>query len=246
MNKEYSIKEAANLLNINVQTLRRWDKSKLLTAQRRQFGKIGRFYYYENDLSDFLSNDFKNLLKVAWQWALSAKPVEIFDRFYCPDKGIFKGRSSRFSYDLSQNPKFAELYSLIAAITDEIGNNSFDHNLGNWPDVTGIFFGYNINQKKVILADRGQGFLKTLKQVRPELATYSEALKVAFTEFITGRAPEKRGNGLKYVKKIVLEYKFKLFLQTGDAILNLNKNNSNLQMEKGPDFIKGSFAIISF
>jgi len=246
MNREFTIKEMANKLAVDPQTLRRWDKSGRLKANRKQTGKISQYYYDENDVEDFLSTDFQVLFKLAKKWALNPNPPEILRRFYCPDKSIFKARLSRFEYDLSQNNNLAEIFPLIVAITGEIGNNSFDHNLGNWPDVLGTFFGYNIDEKKVILADRGQGILKTLRQVKPTLPDHLEALKVAFTEIISGRAPEARGNGLKYVRKVVVDYNFKLFFQSGDAVLSLSKINKALNIEKSGDFIKGTFAIINY
>jgi len=54
-----------------------------------------------------------------------------------------------------QKPALEQLSSLIVAITGEIGNNSFDHNLGKWPDEPGVFFGYDIAKGTVVLADRG-------------------------------------------------------------------------------------------
>ena len=33
---------------------------------------------------------------------------------------------------------------LIVAVAGEIGNNSFDHNLGKWPDSPGVFFGFDV------------------------------------------------------------------------------------------------------
>lgn len=246
MNRELTIKETANKLAVNVQTLRRWDKSGRLKAKRKKTGEISRYYYDENDVEDFLSTDFQALFKLAQKWALNPNPPEILRRFYCPDRSIFKARLSRFEYDLSQSAYLAEIFPLIVAIAGEIGNNSFDHNLGNWPDVTGAFFGYNIDEKKVVLADRGQGLLKTLRQVKPDLPNHSEALKVAFTEIISGRAPEARGNGLKYVREVVVDYNFKLFFQSGDAVLSLSKRNKALKIEKSRDFIKGAFAIINY
>ncbi|PIS42039.1 MAG: hypothetical protein COT24_05605 [Candidatus Kerfeldbacteria bacterium CG08_land_8_20_14_0_20_40_16] len=246
MNKEFSIKEAAILLDISIQTLRRWDKSGRFIAQRKKIGKVSRYYYRENDIEDLLATNFPSLLKVAKKWALDSAPPELPRRFYCPDSSIFKARLSGFEYNLSQDPKLAKIFPLIVAVTGEIGNNSFDHNLGNWPDVPGIFFGYNLNQKEVILADRGQGFLKTLQRVRPSLSDYSEALKVAFTEFLSGRSPEKRGNGLKYVREVVLNYHFKLFLQSGDAFLNLSKRNKTIKINTAQNFIQGSYTLISY
>lgn len=246
MNKEFSITETAKILAVNPQTLRRWDASGRLKARRKNTGKISRYYYYENDIEDFLSIDYRALYKIARQWAFSKTPFEIPRRFYCPDKSIFKARLSRFEYDLSQKANFTETFPLIVAIAGEIGNNSYDHNLGNWPDAAGAFFGYNIDERKVVLADRGQGLLKTLKQVRPDLSNHTDALKVAFTELISGRSPEARGNGLKYVRDVVLNYGFKLFFQSGDAVLNLGRKNKTLKIEKSQDFTRGAFALLSY
>lgn len=246
MNKEFSIKETANLLDVSVQTLRRWDKSGRFVAQRKKIGKTSRYYHREGDIEDFLATDFSSLLKVAKKWAFYSTPPELPRRFYCPDSSIFKARLSGFEYNLSQDSELTRIFPLIVAITGEIGNNSFDHNLGNWPDIPGIFFGYNLNQRRIILADRGQGFLKTLQRVRPNLSDYSEALRVAFTEFISGRSPEARGNGLKYVKEVVLNYNFKLFLQSGDAFLNLGKRKKSIKINKARNFIRGSYVLISY
>ena len=73
----------------------------------------------------------------------------------------------------------------------------------------------------IVLADRGVGVLATLRRIRPKLETDGEALQVAFTEFITGRAPEHRGNGLKYVKDALAKSGASLTFQSGDAILEL-------------------------
>jgi len=35
----------------------------------------------------------------------------------------------------------------------------------------------------------------------PELSTDEEAVRTAFTKVVSGRAPESRGNGLKFVRK---------------------------------------------
>ncbi|MBU2523597.1 hypothetical protein KKG71_00165, partial [Patescibacteria group bacterium] len=49
---------------------------------------------------------------------------------------------------------------------------------------------YNLDKKEIVLADRGLGILETLRQVLPELASHTEAVEVAFTQFVSGRAPE--------------------------------------------------------
>lgn len=246
MTREYTIQETAKILGINPQTLRRWDKSNHLKANRKKTGQIRRYYYNENDIEDFLSGDFPALFKLAKKWVLSSAPPELPRRFHCPDRSIFKARLSRLEYDLSQDNRLSEIFPLIVAVTGEIGNNSFDHNLGNWPDVPGAFFGYNLDERRIILADRGQGILKTLQRIRPGLSNHQESLKVAFTEMVSGRAPEARGNGLKFVKQVVTDNNFKLFFQSGDAVLNLSKKKRVINIVKSHDFIQGIFTQISY
>jgi hypothetical protein len=139
-----------------------------------------------------------------------------------------------------------ELFSLIVATTAEIGDNSFAHNLGNWPDVPGIFFAYDINARQIVLADRGLGILYTLRRIRPTLGSHEDALKVAFTEFVSGREPEQRGNGLKYVRKVVSENPICLVLQSGDAELKIAKEDATLNIEKASQTIRGCLVIIEF
>lgn len=139
-----------------------------------------------------------------------------------------------------------KIFPLLTAITGEIGNNSFDHNLGNWPDVLGIFFAYNVHKGNIVLADRGQGILATLRKVKPELANHQDALYTAFTEVISGRSPEYRGNGLKFVKEVVIANPINLFFQTGDAQLKIQKNSAQVDVQKSTTNFRGCLALIIF
>jgi len=62
--------------------------------------------------------------------------------YYCLMRDVFDARISRLIADLNRNNISEENAYVISAIAGEIGSNSFDHNLGKWPDVIGIFFGY--------------------------------------------------------------------------------------------------------
>ena len=135
---------------------------------------------------------------------------------------------------------------MIIAVAGEIGNNSFDHNLGNWPDILGIFFGYRLDQRIIALADRGRGILQTLRNVMNGIRDDKEALRIAFTEVISGRAPEARGNGLKFVRETVIQYPLKLFFQTGGAVLKLKKNDPALHIASARTYLRGCIAMISF
>jgi hypothetical protein len=152
----------------------------------------------------------------------------------------------KFEKNISHLIGLEKTFPLISAIVGEIGNNSFDHNLGNWTDIPGVFFGYDLNKREVVLADRGQGVLKTLQRVRPQLSSDEQALKVAFSEIISGRAPEARGNGLKFVKKIVTTNNFKLFFRTGSAELNLQRGTTDLHIKKEKNYLQGCIALINF
>ncbi len=187
--KLLKISEAAEILGVSTDTLRRWDESGKLTAIRKEGGT--HRYYREKDLEIFASD----LFKLASDWA--SQETEIPRGFYCPTSAVFQARLVKMERMLMEKPGFEKLYSLIVLVAGEIGDNSFAHNLGKWPDMPGIFFGYDIQKGAVVLADRGLGILETLRRVRPDLTTHVRAVEVAFTEFVSGRAPEKRGNGLK-------------------------------------------------
>lgn len=236
--KLLTIREAAEFLGISVDTLRRWDKSGKLVATRKEGGT--HRYYAKEDLEVFSSD----LLKMANNWAFLGG--EIPQDFYCSNSAVFQARLIKMQDMLMNHEKTNKIFSIIVAISGEIGNNSYDHNLGNWPDAPGIFFGYDINKGIIVLADRGLGILKTLSRVRPSLIKHEDALSVAFTEIISGRAPEDRGNGLKFVRKIISENSIDLFFQSGDAELTLRGNGADLNIVKSKIAIQGCLAIIRF
>jgi len=97
-----------------------------------------------------------------------------------------------------------------------------------------------------VLADRGVGILATLKRVRPELKTDKEALKVAFTEIVSGRAPENRGNGLKFVRQVIIENPIKVLFKTGNVELQLNKEEITFREVEPAESFHGCLAIINF
>lgn len=233
-----AISEAAKILNVSLDTLRRWDEKGQLKSIRSEGGHR---YYSKGQIENY-SND---IFKLAEDWV--SNNTKISSIYYCPDSSAFQARLVRMSSELSliSDEKIKKNFSLIVAIAGEIGNNSFDHNLGNWPDVPGIFFGFDISKRSIVLADRGQGVLQTLRKVRPELPNDSDALVVAFTEIISGRAPEERGNGLKFVRKVVTKNDMKLFFKTGDAELEIF-DESPLTVKKSIDQIRGCIALITF
>ncbi len=237
---DLTLKQVAEIIGVDTQTLRRWDENGQFKAMREENNYR---YYKQEDVENYIED---NLFKVAKKWAMDEKGKEMIKKYYCQDNSVFKARFEKLKNELRKIKEIEKIYSLIAIIAGEIGDNSFAHNLGNWPDISGIFFGYNLDKKEIVLADRGQGILKTLKKVKPELESYEQALKVAFTEIVSGRSPESRGNGLKFVREIISKNKISLFFQTGDAVLEMKENNSELNIKKTNNFLQGCMALIKF
>lgn len=225
------IQEAAELLGVTMETLRRWDKSGKFPAIRTP----GKHRYYKRIQIDLYKND---LYRLAFDWVTSDGnvPAQLPSDFYCKYQPVFQSRLMKMETLLKQNEIDLPWFSLIVAAVGEIGNNSFEHNMGNWPDVLGIFYAYDLQKREIVLADRGRGVLATLKIVKAGLSSHSDALYTAFTEIISGRAPESRGNGLKFVSLIVDENPLKLSFQSGNAKVNLNHGKSIYVQEVDSDF----------
>lgn len=235
-----SIGKAAKYLGVSAQTLRRWDEDGTFKAT---FRSPGDHRYYS--LSD-LEKKTKGVFRVAQEWASSNEACEPARDFYCSTSDRFKARYERMANELSVEPTLKDFGSLIASAAGEIGNNSFDHNLGNWPDIMGAFFAYDAGKRRIVLADRGVGVLTTLRHIRPDLKDDKEALRVAFTEILTGRAPEHRGNGLKYVKEAIIKADANLFFQSGNAALEIKKGNPNFIIKDADVFVRGCLSNIEY
>ena len=238
-NSLITIGEAARQLNVSIDTLRRWDRSHRLQSIRS--GPRGHRYYKQSDIDLYL----QNVGSVAQQWASAPVGYAPHPDLYCQTRDVFQARLEKLQSVLRDKVSFSAM-SLLSAVAGEIGNNSFDHNLGNWPDIPGIFFSYDMRIRTVVLADRGQGILATLKRVKPQLHTASEALNVAFTETISGRSPEARGNGLKFVRSVIVENPFTLSFQTGDAHLSLKQHDDDIFIQQEGIFIRGCFVTMGF
>ncbi|HLC70217.1 MAG TPA: MerR family DNA-binding transcriptional regulator [Patescibacteria group bacterium] len=232
------IGQAAEFLDVSIDTLRRWDKKGKLKAQKTEGGHR---YYSQFDLKLFK----EDVVVIGDDWILSS-PKEPDKKFYCQTIADFKGRLSKLEHDVAKLERIKNIFPLITAITGEIGNNSFDHNLGNWLDIPGLFFAYDLSKGVIVLADRGQGVLRTLRKVRPELKNDKEALKVAFTEIISSRAPEARGNGLKFVRAIIKDNPFELNFYSGAAELYIKEGDSVLNVRDIDVYFNGCLVVFKF
>lgn len=237
INDDISISETANILGISEDTLRRWDKEGKLVPLR---SAGGRRVYSRTQVEIFKDNLFIS----AQDWVLGL--TEISDQLYCENSGVFTSRLTRMQDVLGNVPELHKIFPLIVLVAGEMGDNSFAHNIGKWPGVQGIFFGYDIHKRHIVLADRGVGVLATLKRVKPELANDEDALDVAFTQVISGRSPEARGNGLKLVRKVVSENPIGVLFRTGNAELILTKDSSELDIHSNPKIFQGCLAVITF
>ena len=235
----YTTAELAELLGVSRIAVFKRIKSGSIKAT-----KVGRnFVIFKKDVGEFEAL-LSELFTSAKAWALSGR--QFSEKWYCQTSAVFQARLVKMENFLFKVKYKNKLFSLLTSIAGEIGNNSFDHNLGQWPDTPGIFFGYDLLKRHVVLADRGVGVLQTLQRVKPALRTHADALKVAFTEIISGRDPEARGNGLKYVRSVIAKYPIRLLFQTGDATLVLRGESEELPITKRTEYIRGCLAFITY
>ena len=151
-----SVGKASEILGVSISTLRRWDETGKLRAVRKS--PDGNRFYRQIDL-DFFPND---LFQAAFDWA-SAPADDIPEtpsQIYCGSKAVLQTRLEKLEQDLQKVTGAIDIFSLVVSVTGEIGVNSFDHNLGRWPDMQGIFFACHPTKKEIVLADRGLGVWK--------------------------------------------------------------------------------------
>lgn len=241
-----SISKAAKILGVSIDTLRRWDNSGKFSSIRKPGGHR---YYNLQDINDYLTKSKiskSDLFILASYWTSTKNIFEPNPLFYCPNSSVFLSRITKLQNELARVAGLKNIFPLLVAIAGEVGDNSFAHNIGNWPDIPGIFFGYDLDKKEIILADRGRGILKTLQRVRPSLKNDVDALRVAFTEIISGRAPEERGNGLKFVRSVVANNDINFYLKSGNAEVKIEKDDVELRILKSNSYIRGCIALIKF
>lgn len=188
----------------------------------------------------------------AFEWASVSDPRVPPDEFYCHTSDIWQARFTKLAPFLIAQHFEAHAVSLFASIVGEIGDNCFTHNAPGWVDIPGCWFEYvNTNDSvHCMIADRGRGILTSLSAVRPLLKTHHEALLVALTERgVSGRAPEQRGNGLKFVMDALCVLPLGSFvIQSGSARLNatipLDLLNISEYITESPTPVRGTYSEI--
>lgn len=233
------IKKASEFLGVSVDTLRRWDSKGKLKAVRSS----GGHRYYSRERLENFALDFRAVARV---WAESQTAPDASLDYYCYTQDIFRARLDRMALELDGNLATKTLTSLLVAVAGEIGNNSFDHNIGNWPDTPGVFFAYDTGKQIIVLADRGVGIKATLLRVRAELKDDMAAMRVAFTERVSGRFPEQRGNGLKFVCSVATKNPIGVLLQSGVAVAEITKQDGALDIGLAGRNIRGTLTVITY
>lgn len=139
-----------------------------------------------------------------YSWYIGEKN-QLEANYVSTTRDVFQVRLDGFLTGIHQQGVSLEQSALLAAVVGEIGNNCFDHNLGQWKNTPGCWFQWEGEKGgvQVWIADQGNGVFSTLHRVVPSLKTDQQALEIAFEKTISGRAPEKRGNGLKFVRNII-------------------------------------------
>jgi len=134
---------------------------------------------------------------------------------------------------------------LEAAIIGEIGNNTFDHNFvfeKKFPG--GVYCNLSYRQEYVVLADYGMGVRRSLLSVLPAITSDLEAVEIAFTKRISGRSPEQRGNGLKFVSETIRQNNWHFYFQSGNGSCLIDRQQVEF-IEKASS-TTGCLAILNF
>ena len=160
-----------------------------------------------------------NNLNEIQDWHNSGVSTDFIEQSFCSTRGDLNGRLSLYEKALSKSFKTDCLYLFMSSL-GEVGNNCFDHNLGFWQDRPGALFIREENY--CIIADRGQGIRQSLQKV-VDLKDCN-AIEFAFTHIVSGRAPEKRGNGLKHVKRSLKTCGISLCIYSGREHFELNNS----------------------
>jgi len=172
-----------------------------------------------------------------FKWLQLAKVEQVLDpACQYNSRDVFQAKLDNI-YQATKNP-------LMVAVAGEIGNNAFDHNLGNWRDISGVYFKHFMDDRLIVIADRGRGVKKTLGNIVPGIKSDKEAVEIAFTKTISGRSPEQRGNGLKFVAEAVKRNNWELFFQSGTGLVKIE--NGTMSFSESSAVINGCLAVLKY
>jgi hypothetical protein len=159
------------------------------------------------------------------------------DDFFSKSRDIFAARIQSY---ILETKKYLE-----AAVIGEIGNNTFDHNFAFERSLPwGVYCNLLYKHKYIVLADYGRGIRQSLLSVLPAIVSDTEAVETAFTKRISGRSPEQRGNGLKFVSETIRQNNWHLYFQSGSGSCSID-GHEIIFSSKMPS-ITGCLAILDF
>jgi hypothetical protein len=164
----------------------------------------------------------------SWQRVGSAAEALVV----CEARDTFQARLSTLLRGLLRGAWTEEDASLVIALLGEIGNNSFDHNLGRWTDQPGCCLGSDVSSPVALfwVLDRGVGMRASLERVDPTIRTDQQAIEAAFARVLSGRAPERRGNGLKFVRSVINGHPTRaLHCRSGSGVADFGGVQSSLE-----------------
>ncbi len=155
--------------------------------------------------------------------------INIHEVMHCYYRDEFNARLSRFitmfmNFGLSESDA-----QRATALVGELGNNVFDHNLGNWPtDVSGCIIAAqhypNVHAIEIAVGDPGVGFSGSLIAAFPKISNDIEAIKLGLAGN-TGRMGEIRGNGLKLIQQWTLQnFAGKVMIHSGNGLVIVDKS----------------------
>lgn len=145
--------------------------------------------------------------------------------YYCATRDVFRARYDKWFITESKRigiEKAAQLLTIIG----EVGNNSYDHNLGHWQNSPGLCFYFK--QEYILLYDQGRGIEESLSSAGHSFSSSAQYLDAALTQRITGRAPERRGNGLKVSLNMVNALKIDFYIRSKQDSYQTSHFNKDL------------------
>ncbi len=155
--------------------------------------------------------------------------INIHEVMHCYYRDEFNARLGRFitmfkNFGLNESDA-----QRATALVGELGNNVFDHNLGNWPTtVSGCIIAAQhyptTHTIEIAVGDPGVGFYGSLKAAFPDVINDIEAIKLGLAGN-TGRIGEIRGNGLKLIQRWTLQnFAGIVMIHSGNGLVIVDKS----------------------
>ena len=112
-------------------------------------------------------------------------------------------------------------------------NKVYDHGflcLGYSSDLPkGLYCNFMFKDKYAAMLDFGRGLRSSLSRTVPCIKDDLEAIQIAFTKQISGRAPEQRGNGLKFVLTSLVSNNWEMYYQSGNAVCTVDGSGYSIE-----------------